>query len=156
MNYIDTKKLINQSIRHIKQEIEKEFSSSDIDTLLAQYKAKNIFELIEFLICSNSENCKNLNYKELITNLNEDLYNMSFDNQLLIKKNKELEFANDKMILEFRNIKKSVDVQNKKTSDIEIMIEKYDMILRNNNLDFVKEYNKITPNNGLNNISLDL
>lgn len=85
MNYIDLKKLINQEIRLIKEKIEKQVNSKDIDNLVSKYNANNLQELIEILICQTSKNCLNLNYKDFIDELNNDLYNLSFENQLLKK-----------------------------------------------------------------------
>ena len=75
MQYIDLKKLINQEIRLIKDRIEKQVNSEDIDNLVFKYQANNLQELIEILLCHTSRNCLNLNFKDFIEELNDELYN---------------------------------------------------------------------------------
>ena len=76
MQYIELKKLINNEIRQIKERIEKQVKKVDIDNLVSKYQANNLHELIEILLCHTSKNCINLNYKDFIEELNNELYNL--------------------------------------------------------------------------------
>jgi acetyl-CoA carboxylase alpha subunit len=90
MQYIELKKLINNEIRQIKERIEKQVKKEDIDNLLSKYQSNNLHELIEIFICQTSRNCINLNYKDFIEELNNELYELSFDNQLLKKQKRQI------------------------------------------------------------------
>ena len=90
MNYIELKKLINQEIRLIRERIENQIEEKDIENLVSKFQANNLQELIEILLCHTSRNCLNLNFKDFIQELNEELYNLSFENQLLKKELKKL------------------------------------------------------------------
>ncbi|RXJ98802.1 hypothetical protein CRU98_08535 [Arcobacter sp. CECT 8986] len=142
MQYIDLKKLINQEIRLIKENIEKQIEKEDIDNLVSKYQANNLHELIEIFICQTSKNCLNLNYKDFIEELNNDLYNLSFENQLLKKqlndalsKNQSIEIRKgdllkvknktdvEKLVQELIKTRKRIDEDLKFIQDIENLIQ---------------------------------
>jgi flagellar biosynthesis chaperone FliJ len=115
MQYIELKKLINNEIRQIKERIEKQVKKEDIDNLLSKYQSNNLHELIEIFICQTSRNCINLNYKDFIEELNNELYELSFDNQLLKKqlndallKNQSIEIRKGDLL----KVKNKTDVEN--------------------------------------------
>ena len=111
MNYIDLKKLINSEIRQIKEKIENQVKKEDIDILVSKYQANNLHELIEILLCHTSKNCINLNYKDFIEELNNELYNLSFDNQLLKKQLEEIKSKYQNKQIELKNIESKEDIQ---------------------------------------------
>lgn len=115
MQYIELKKLINNEIRQIKERIENQVKKVDIDNLLSKYQSNNLHELIEIFICQTSKNCINLNYKDFIDELNNELYELSFDNQLLKKqlndallKNQSIEIRKGDLL----KVKNKTDVEN--------------------------------------------
>ena len=111
MQYIELKKLINNEIRQIKERIEKQVKKVDIDNLVSKYQANNLHELIEILLCHTSKNCINLNYKDFIEELNNELYNLSFDNQLLRKQLEEIKSKYQNKQIELKNIESKEDIQ---------------------------------------------
>ena len=111
MQYIELKKLINNEIRQIKERIEKQVKKVDIDNLVSKYQANNLHELIEILLCHTSKNCINLNYKDFIEELNNELYNLSFDNQLLKKQLEEIKSKYQNKQIELKNIESKEDIQ---------------------------------------------
>ena len=111
MNYIDLKKLINSEIRQIKERVEKQIKKEDIDNLVSKYQANNLHELIEILLCHTSKNCLNLNYKDFIDELNNELYELSFDNQLLKKQLEEIKSKYQNKQIELKNIESKEDIQ---------------------------------------------
>ncbi|MEA3353102.1 MAG: hypothetical protein U9Q33_04715, partial [Campylobacterota bacterium] len=74
MEYINIKKLINSIIREMRKELERNLTEQQIDELLAKYQAKDLFEMVEIMICTTSRNCINLNYKDFIDEINQQLY----------------------------------------------------------------------------------
>ena len=112
MQYIELKKLINKEIRLIKENIERQVKKGDIDILVSKYQANNLVELIEVLICQTSKNCPNLNYKDLIDELNNELYDLSFENQLLRKQLEEIKISKyQNKQIELKNIESKEDIQ---------------------------------------------
>lgn len=111
MQYIELKKLINKEIRLIKENIERQVKKGDIDILVSKYQANNLVELIEVLICQTSKNCPNLNYKDLIDELNNELYDLSFENQLLKKQLEEMKSKYQNRQIELKNIESKEDIQ---------------------------------------------
>lgn len=113
MNYIELKKLINKEIRLIKEKIENQVDINEINKLTSKYQANNLHELIEILLCHTSKNCVNLNFKDFIEEINEQLYELSFENQLL---RNQLECANfkkdmyEKTYIDFERVKKIEDM----------------------------------------------
>ena len=118
MQYIELKKLINNEIRQIKERIEKQVKKVDIDNLLSKYQSNNLHELIEIFICQTSRNCINLNYKDFIEELNNELYNLSFDNQLLKKQLNDALLKNQSI-----EIKKGDLLKVKNKTDVENLVE---------------------------------
>lgn len=111
MQYIELKKLINKEIRLIKENIEKQVKREDIDILVSKYQANNLNELIEIFICQTSKNCPSLNYKDFIEELNNELYDLSFENQLLRKQLEEIKSKYQNKQLESMNIESKEDIQ---------------------------------------------
>lgn len=143
MQYIDLKKLINQEIRLIKDRIEKQVKKEDIDNLVSKYQANNLQELIEILLCHTSRNCLNLNYKDFIEELNNDLYNLSFENQLLKKQLNDALLKNQSIEIRKEDLLK---VKNK--SDVEKLVEELIKTRKriNEDLKFIQDIENLIQN----------
>lgn len=88
----------------MRKELERNLTEQQIDELLAKYQAKDLFEMVEIMICTTSRNCINLNYKDFIDEINQQLYSLSFENEILTKQNEEIRYLNKRYREELLNL----------------------------------------------------
>jgi hypothetical protein len=136
MLYIDLRKLIYSILGEMQKELENKIDKEELKMLQSKYQASNTLELIEILICKTSRNCINLNYKDFIDEINTELSQLHFDNQLLTNKNTQLEFDNKKLIEKYEEIKELQLSFKKNEYELMKIVEKFGLDKQKNKIDF--------------------
>lgn len=150
LTYIEVKKIINAVVTRVVSEIHDRYEKQSINGFLEKYKCKDEREFIEKMICKLSVSPDlSLNMREIIKNLEEESFAMSFDNGLKISQLKDANHTIRKLIHEIKSLEKLVKAYNEKTQYIEEYFENIQLVLRHNNLDYNDELKKVKPNSAL-------
>ena len=148
MRYIDTKFIVNIIITKIADELKSKYTQQAIDRFLKKYQCKIIRDVVELLVCKNSNPHIDFDNKKLIDNLESELFELKHEetsNKISINNHNLLDA---KLTEDISSIKKQHQIQNEKLLKVTHLIKNFEDILSNNNLDYSIEMIKI-KNKGL-------
>lgn len=149
MRYIDAKSIVNLIITKTADELKSKYTEEDIKSFLNKYQCKTVRDMVELMVCQNSNPAIDFNSKNFIKNIEDELFEMKYEDSIN-KMNITNQMNNYEKELQKSEEQKEIEALLKIKEEMnlsKVLMEQIDMILKKYGLDYQTELKNLYAQN---------